>query len=154
MTFITSIKLKKPLKIQAKKNDVWVFIDIDELYLKEPVVKHKYLTLRLRTLFLNAIRSLTDQKQKEVIESENENKNLSAKDVKAIISFAQWSELDQIDFYKKCHELFNDVVFTDINYENKFNKSHFNEMSQEDEENLIAEYFANFFINSWMNQLN
>jgi hypothetical protein len=149
-----SIKLKQPLTIQAKVNDVWTFINIDELYIKEPVVKHKYLTLRLRTLFLNAVRSLTDQKQKEAIESESEGRTLSAKDVKAIISFAQWSEADQVDFYKKCQELFSEVVFSDIDCKKNINKSDFANMSQQDEENLIAEYFANFFINSWMSQLN
>jgi hypothetical protein len=46
------------------------------------------------------------------------------------------------------------VVFTDADFKENINKSHFAEMSQQDEENLIAEYFANFFINSWMNQLN
>jgi hypothetical protein len=151
---MTSIKLTQPFQIQAKVNNNWTFIDIDELYLKEPVVKHKHLTLRLRTLFLNAIRSLKDEKQKEAIESKDESKNLSAKDVKAIIYFAKWSEADQVEFYKKCHELFSNVVFTDADFKENINKSHFAEMSQQDEENLIAEYFANFFINSWMNQLN
>lgn len=145
--------LTSSIKVQFNSNGKNDFVELDKFYLSAPTYKHKDLTLLLKKKFIEAVfgmtQSLSQKEAQSKVESEGK---LDAKAVKSILYIAK--DFDIGAFFSSFRKLLaTDLCFKDEEMKQPVRLLELQNLSEEDEENLIAKYCEFFFLTSWMKTL-
>jgi len=136
-------KLETPVSYHGKGNEEQAY----ELILKAPSNKQRRECAQLRQGFFKALNDLQSSGSKE--QSEGGSQDIGGKEVLTMILM---SGVDYVEYVETFRDLaLNDIVW--INEQQRVTSPIFDNMSENDTQNMMGEYIANFLIGSWMSGL-
>ena len=149
-------ELSTPIKgiYQGNHSDNNKSVDCKKLYLKANSPRHKEQTRELKRLFLRAValmaRELGNNKKSKEDEEDDNKKDDGKLDKAWILAMFQLTDID-LNKYVKIFKRFalKDICYTDKDFKHLIKSDDFDNLSEDDDENLIASYLEVFFIHSW-----
>lgn len=147
-------ELTTPIKNTYKgnhenKNEL---LDCNKLYLKANTPKHKEQTRELKRLFLRAMALMANTMRNNQRQEESEVSDKDSKlDKDWIKSMFLIADID-LNLYFKIFKKFalKDICYTDKDFKHLIKSDDFDNLSEDDEESLVASYLEVFFIHSWI----
>lgn len=147
--------LTTPIEVYQNINGKNDIVKCQKLYLNAPTAQHRNNTLVLKKMFLQGMVAVAND-----IKTDNqpassdlqEDSQLDKKAIKTILFISSGIDIVKfMDEFKKL--LINKIAYTDENSKHSLTSVYFNKLSDEDIENLIANYIEVFFIVSWLRTL-